>query len=84
MASDDQHTDQQNLDLGVDGAGVSTDAAPKKAARKSEGGGGGKVSGQYDANAIQVLEGLESGATIVTSGAGFLKDGDRVNVAGVN
>jgi HlyD family secretion protein len=31
---------------------------------------------------IEVLGGLESGATIVISGAGFLKDGDLVNVVG--
>ena len=33
---------------------------------------------------IEVMGGLEPGTSIVTSGAGFLKDGDLVNVVGGN
>jgi RND family efflux transporter MFP subunit len=39
-------------------------------------------TGVIQEDAIEVLSGLEAGASIVTSGAGFLKDGDRVNVVG--
>lgn len=39
-------------------------------------------TGIIQADNIEVLGGLEIGATIVTSGAGFLKDGDLVNVVG--
>jgi len=39
-------------------------------------------TGAIQSEGIEVLEGLQSGAVIVTSGAGFLKDGDRVNVIG--
>jgi HlyD family secretion protein len=41
-------------------------------------------TGVIQGDSIEVLEGLEPGATIVTSGAGFLKDGDLVNVVGGN
>jgi RND family efflux transporter MFP subunit len=41
-------------------------------------------TGVIQGDNIEVLEGLEPGATIVTSGAGFLKDGDLVNVVGGN
>jgi hypothetical protein len=39
-------------------------------------------TGVIQEDAIEVLSGLKAGITIVTSGAGFLKDGDRVNVIG--
>lgn len=38
-------------------------------------------TGTIQGDNIEVLGGLEPGANIVTSGAGFLKDGDLVNVA---
>lgn len=41
-------------------------------------------TGVLQGDAIEVLSGLQPGDTIVTSGAGFLKDGDRVNVVGGN
>lgn len=41
-------------------------------------------TGVIQGDSIEVLQGLEPGATIVTSGAGFLKDGDLVNVVGGN
>lgn len=41
-------------------------------------------TGVIQGDSIEVLKGLEPGATIVTSGAGFLKDGDLVNVVGGN
>lgn len=37
-------------------------------------------TGAVQGSSIEVLGGLEAGSTIVTSGAGFLKDGDLVNV----
>ncbi|MES2603754.1 MAG: efflux RND transporter periplasmic adaptor subunit [Pseudomonadota bacterium] len=37
-------------------------------------------TGILQGNSIEVLDGLEPGANIVTNGAGFLKDGDLVNV----
>lgn len=37
-------------------------------------------TGAIQNDGIEVLDGLQSGAVIVTSGAGFLKDGDLVNV----
>jgi len=39
-------------------------------------------TGTIQGDNIEVLGGLEVGTTIVTSGAGFLKDGDLVNVIG--
>lgn len=41
-------------------------------------------TGVIQGDSIEVVGGLEPGATIVTSGAGFLKDGDLVNVVGGN
>lgn len=41
-------------------------------------------TGVIQGNAIEVVGGLRTGTTIVTSGAGFLKDGDLVNVIGNN
>lgn len=41
-------------------------------------------TGVIQGNAIEVVGGLRAGTTIVTSGAGFLKDGDLVNVIGIN
>lgn len=41
-------------------------------------------TGVIQGDNIEVLEGLEPGTAIVTSGAGFLKDGDLVNVVGGN
>jgi HlyD family secretion protein len=38
-------------------------------------------TGTIQGDNIEVLGGLEPGASIVTSGAGFLKDGDLVNIA---
>jgi len=37
-------------------------------------------TGVLQGNSIEVIEGLKPGANIVTNGAGFLKDGDEVNV----
>ncbi|MEI7950853.1 MAG: efflux transporter periplasmic adaptor subunit, partial [Gammaproteobacteria bacterium] len=37
-------------------------------------------TGVLQGNNIEVVEGLKPGANIVTTGAGFLKDGDLVNV----
>jgi HlyD family secretion protein len=37
-------------------------------------------TGVLQGDKIEVLNGLEAGANIVTNGAGFLKDGDLVNV----
>jgi multidrug efflux pump subunit AcrA (membrane-fusion protein) len=37
-------------------------------------------TGAIQGEDIEVIGGLEAGANIVTSGAGFLKDGDLVNV----
>lgn len=39
-------------------------------------------TGVVQGDNIEVLSGLEAGVDIVTNGAGFLKDGDRVNVVG--
>ena len=39
-------------------------------------------TGAIQGNNIEVRSGLEAGVNIVTSGAGFLKDGDRVNIVG--
>ncbi|HYE85256.1 MAG TPA: efflux RND transporter periplasmic adaptor subunit [Vicinamibacterales bacterium] len=39
-------------------------------------------TGTIQGEQIEVIGGLEPGANIVTSGAGFLKDGDLVNVVG--
>jgi HlyD family secretion protein len=41
-------------------------------------------TGVIQNNTIEVVGGLTPGTTIVTSGAGFLKDGDLVNVFGNN
>jgi HlyD family secretion protein len=41
-------------------------------------------TGVIQGDSIEVVSGLEPGTTIVTSGAGFLKDGDLVNVIGGN
>lgn len=41
-------------------------------------------TGVLQGDQIEVLAGLQAGDTIVTSGAGFLKDGDLVNVVGGN
>jgi HlyD family secretion protein len=41
-------------------------------------------TGVIQGDNIEVLGGLEPGLTLVTSGAGFLKDGDLVNVVGGN
>lgn len=41
-------------------------------------------TGTLQGDSIVVLGGLQAGASIVTSGAGFLKDGDRVNVVREN
>ena len=38
-------------------------------------------TGGVRGDAIEVVEGIESGEMIVGKGAGFLKDGDLVNVA---
>ena len=37
-------------------------------------------TGALQGDQIEVISGLEPGADIVTNGAGFLKDGDLVNV----
>ncbi len=39
-------------------------------------------TGVIQGDNIEVLRGLEAGVSVVTSGAGFLKDGDLVNVIG--
>ena len=39
-------------------------------------------TGTIQGDNIEVRTGLDAGANIVTSGAGFLKNGDRVNVVG--
>lgn len=41
-------------------------------------------TGVIQGNNIEVLSGLKTGENIVTKGAGFLKDGDLVNVVGAN
>jgi len=41
-------------------------------------------TGVLEGNNIEVLDGLKPGANIVTTGAGFLKDGDLVNVVEIH
>jgi RND family efflux transporter MFP subunit len=41
-------------------------------------------TGVIQGNNIEVISGLKTGENIVTKGAGFLKDGDLVNVVGAN
>ena len=41
-------------------------------------------TGVIQGNSIEVLNGLNTGENIVTKGAGFLKDGDLVNVIEAN
>ncbi|WP_116998313.1 DNA gyrase/topoisomerase IV subunit B [Desertimonas flava] len=64
MASDDQQSDQQNLDLGAETAsetpkGKASSSSGNASSNSSNSNSSNKVSGNYDANAIQVLEGLD-------------------------